>query len=131
MKSELDLRWNHYRPEMTSSQMIWFGHNWINLQNFKCHKSADNDLIGPKWMKIFTICIKLYYSKSTDKNGWNVLAKKSMLVKTNLNVCWWSMLEKNFLYVGEKNCTLAKILNINLNVCWWSMLVKSMFLKKI
>ena len=35
------------------------------------------------------------------------------------------MLAKSFLYVGEKNCMLVKNLNRKLNVCWWSMLVKN------
>ena len=43
----------------------------------------------------------------------------------NLYVCWWSMLAKSFLYVGEKNCMLVKNLNRKLNVCWWSMLLKN------
>ena len=59
------------------------------------------------WWRIFCMLVKLYVGEYR-----------------NLNVCWWSMLVKNLLYVGEKYCMLVKILNGNLNVCWWSMLVK-------
>ena len=59
------------------------------------------------WWRIFCMLVKLYVGEYR-----------------NLNVCWWSMLVKNLLYVGEKYCMLVKILYGNLNVCWWSMLVK-------
>ena len=60
------------------------------------------------WWRIFCMLVKLYVGEDR-----------------NLYVCWWSMLAKSFLYVGEKNCMLVKNLNRKLNVCWWSMLVKN------
>lgn len=60
------------------------------------------------WWRIFCMLVKLYVGEDR-----------------NLYVCWWSMLAKSFLYVGEKSCMLVKNLNRKLNVCWWSMLVKN------